>query len=95
MDRPRIVDVNFYDFKTSLKRAADLGGRIEPSEKEKWQAYVKEHQVKEASCLVFGRSKSESIKPVIINSGEDWDGYYVYSDEDEVALKWVPGTARA
>jgi hypothetical protein len=88
MDRPRIIDVNFFEFKTNLKRAADLGGRIDPSEKQKWQAFVKEHGVKEATCMVHGRSKSETMKPVIINSGESWDGYYVYSDVDEVVLKW-------
>ena len=92
MDRPRIVDVSFYDLKTNMKRAADVKGLINPSDKEKWKAYVKEHGVKEATCLSFGRKKSDSVKPVIINAGGAWDGYYVYSDTDEVALKWVPAS---
>lgn len=88
MDRPRIVDVNFFEFKMNLKRAADQGGRIEASEKQKWQAFVKQHGVKEATCMIHGQAKSETMKPVIINMGEDCDGYYVYSDIDEVVLKW-------
>lgn len=88
MERPRIVDVNFFEFKANLKRAADQGGRIEASDKQKWQAYVKLHGVKEASCMIHGRAKSETMKPVIINIGESCDGYYVYSDIDEVVLKW-------
>lgn len=88
MARPRIVDVNFYDLKNNMKRAADAHGLINPGDREKWKAYVKEHGIREATCMSFGRKKSESVKPVIINAGIDWDGYYVYSDADEVALKW-------
>jgi len=95
MERPRIIDVNFFEFKTNLKRAADQGGRIETSDKQKWQAYVKQHGVKEASCMIHGRAKSETMKPVIINIGEPCDGYYVYSDIDEVVLKWETATGNA
>lgn len=95
MDRPRIIDVNFFEFKTHLKRAADLGGRIEPSDKKKWQDFIKQHGVKEATCMIHGRAKSETMKPVIINIGEPCDGYYVYSDIDEVVLKWESPTQKA
>lgn len=92
MGRPRIADVNFYDLKANMKRASDAKGLINPADKEKWKSYIKEHEVKEATCMSFGRKKSDSVKPVIINTGGDWDGFYVYSNADEVALKWIPAS---
>ena len=34
MGRPRIVEANFYEFKMALRRAGDVGGRIEKKQKE-------------------------------------------------------------
>lgn len=87
MSAARIVDVNYHDFMSHLKAAADSGHRIEKTEKDRWTAFVREHRVLEASALSFARSRSESIRPVIIESGA-WTGYYLYSTDDQIALRF-------
>lgn len=93
MGQPRIVEVDYYAFKEKLKRASDAGGRIEKTDKEAWRKYIKDHGVSETSMQAWGKVKfmSGKIKLVAINHGENWDGFYAYSDEDEAALKWEPG----
>ncbi|NNF07195.1 MAG: hypothetical protein HKN21_10585 [Candidatus Eisenbacteria bacterium] len=88
MGRPTVVEVNYYDFKNELKRAATEGQRIEPKEKDRWKTYVKEKKILEASCLSIARGRFEDARPVIIDSGGDWDGFYIYSSDDQVCLKF-------
>jgi hypothetical protein len=94
MGQPSIVEVDYYQLKEKLKRAVDAGGRIEKTDKQRWQKYIKEHGVNETSMLAWGKVKfmSGKIRLVAIDHGETWDGFYAYSDDDEAALKWDPGT---
>lgn len=88
MGRPRIVEVDYYEFQRRLQRASDVGKRIDKTEKEKWSQYVKDHEVNEIAMNSWGRSKFENTQPVIINDGSSWEGFYVYSSDDEAVLKW-------
>ena len=89
MARARIIPVDYYEFTKRLRKAADTGTRIEKSEPEKWQAYVDEHKINEIAMHSWGRSKFGGSTPVILNTDSEWDGYYVYSKDEEAALKWV------
>ena len=85
---PRLVEVNYYRFQAALQQAANSGRRIEKRDKTRWAAYVKAHDVKEASSLRIAQASSPSVQPVIIESGEG-EGYYLYSSDDEVCLKFT------
>lgn len=84
----RIVEKDYHDFMEKLREATDTGTRIEPREKEKWAEYVKEHGIRDLSFVAIGKNKYENVIPVIINSGDEWDGMYVYSKDEAAVLKW-------
>jgi hypothetical protein len=90
MSRPTVKEINYVDFKRVLERAAISGSRVEAADKARWSAFVKEHRVKEAGFQAYARSHSESLKAVIIEEPEPDGGYYLYSERDEVCLKWIP-----
>jgi len=90
MNRPTVKEINYVDFERMLERAAATGTRVEASDKTRWAAFVKEHRVKEAGFHAYARNHSESLKPVIIAEAGPDGGYYLYSERDEVCLKWVP-----
>ena len=90
MSRPTVKEINFADFKRILAGAATSGTRVEASDKPRWTAFVAQHRVKEAGFHAYAKSHSESLKPVIIDEPEPNGGYYLYSDRDEVCLKWIP-----
>jgi hypothetical protein len=89
MARSRVVEVNYHEFMTALRTAAEKGTRIERTDKARWNAYVKDHGVHEASCrrIATGRGSGD-VKAVIINDEGDWDGFYVYSPDDQMCLKF-------
>ena len=84
----RMIDVEYDDFVNRLKAAAATGQRIERRDRTKWLAYIRENRVLEGACMVHGRSVSESIVPVIIDSNDEWNGFYVFSKDDLVCLKF-------
>lgn len=90
MGRPRIVEVDYYDFKRRLRSAVDRGGRLEPTDKEAWKAYLTEHKISDVTMKAWGRQKFALAAPqlVVLRCGESWDGFYAFSDADEAALKW-------
>ena len=92
MGQAKIVEVDYYILRDKLKRAADANGRIEKSDKQRWQEYIKDKKVNDTSLLAWGKVKftGGKLKLVAINHGDPWDGCYVYSEEDEAALKFVP-----
>ena len=90
MGRPRIVDVDYYDFKRHLRAATDKGGRLEPSDKEAWKTYLTENKISDVTMKAWGRQKFALGAPtlVVLKAGAKYDGFYAYSDPDEAALKW-------
>jgi len=89
MSRPTVREINYVDFKRVLERAATIGTRVESSDRIRWEAFVTAHRVKEAGFSAYARSHSDSLRPVIIDEAEPNGGYYLYSDRDEVCLKWI------
>ncbi len=92
MGQAKIVEVDYYILRDKIKRAADADGRIEKSDKQKWQEYIKDKKVNDTSLLAWAKVKftGTKLKLVAINHGDPWDGCYVYSEEDEAALKFIP-----
>lgn len=89
MKRAKAVEVNYHEFLSNLRRATDVGGKIERKERDKWNEYIKKHDIKEAAFLRAGAAKFANVIPVIIDHGVEWDGIYVYSKDDEACLKWI------
>ena len=89
MARPRIVEKDYYLFQQALRKAVDKGTRIDVSETERWKAWVKENRIKEASFKSFGAGMYEGLQPVIIDQDDEWGGYYMYSTDEEVVLRWT------
>ena len=84
-----LVEVDYHQFQARLTRAADSGSRIDPTDTERWRAWVSDHGVKEAACRSVVRSRGGSdVRAVIIDDGGDWDGYYVYSADDEMCFRF-------
>lgn len=90
MGRPRIEEVNYQRFRAALDRARNEGTRIEPSEVERWKAYVEAHQVREPAMRSFARKLGDDTVPVIIDAPNEWGGYYRFSDAAQACLKWIP-----
>lgn len=88
MPRPRIVDVDYFQFRRALRKAIDSGRRIDVSEKQRWRAWVREHHIKEAAFKSFAKGKYEGLEPVIIDDDSQWRGYYLVSAQEEACLKW-------
>jgi len=93
MAQARIVEVDYYQLVENLKRAANAGGLIEKTDQEKWKAYITEHNIQDIKLEAFGKVKFMAGKPrlAVIATGGSWDGCYVYSHDDEAALKWEVG----
>ncbi len=88
MARPRIIDVDYFQFRNALRKAIDSGQRIDVSQKDRWLAWVRENQVKEAAFKSFAQGKYDGLEPVIIDAADEWRGYYLFSTEEEACLKW-------
>lgn len=88
MGIPRLVEVDYHLFMREYKSSGAAGCRVEPVDKEKWAAYVREHDIKEASSLTIAKAQADDIKPVIINCGGTWDGYYLYSHDEQICFKF-------
>jgi len=93
MGRARVVEVDYYQLVENLKRASNANGLIEKTDKERWKAYIAENNVQDIKLEAFGKVKFMAGKPRLaaIVAGGSWDGCYVYSDQDEAALKWEAG----
>jgi len=90
MGQPKILEVDYFALLDKLKAASAVGGRIEKTDKEKWDEFIQANHVNVITIQAWAKVKfmGGKIKTVIISHGSDWDGFYAYSDEDEAALKW-------
>lgn len=89
MARARMVEVDYYSFRQLLREAADRGGRIEKRDTQRWQEYVKTHNINEVGATAIARTRFEEPTPVIIELGGERDGLYIYSDLEEGCLRLV------
>lgn len=85
----RIKEINYYDFLIALRNARDNGHRLEKSSETEWKDYIRSNDIKEVSFMSVAKKKYENMIPVIIKSGDEWEGFYAYSDDDEAAIKWT------
>lgn len=89
MARAKVIDFDYYQFIGLLRRAADAGKRLERGDAG-WGEYVKSHGINEIAASAIARQKFESPTAVIIDEGQDTDGLYFYSKNEEACLRLVP-----
>ena len=89
MARAKVVESDYYQFLNLMRRAGNSGARIEKGDA-RWAGYVKENAINEVAATAIARQKFENAIPVIIAEGQNTDGLYFYSKDEEVCLKLVP-----
>lgn len=89
MPRAKVVEFDYYQFISLIRRATDSGARIEKSDAARWKDYVKKNNINEVAATAIARQKFETAIPVIINEGLETDGLYFYSTNDEGCLRLV------
>ena len=88
MARAKVVEFDYYQFLSLLRRATDSGARLDKSDP-RWVDYVKKQVINEVAATAIAKQKFESAVPVIIAEGKDTDGLYFYSKNDEGCLRLV------
>ena len=90
MNKPRIYSVNYFDFVTALRKAINAGHRIDKTEKQLWAGYVRKNKIPEAAMSKNAESMQVGgrVESVIINDNGEWEGYYVYSKEDQFCVRY-------
>ncbi len=87
MARSKVVEFDYYQFIGLLRRATDAGKRIDKADTERWASYVKTKGINEVAATAIARQKFESALAVIIDEGQETDGLYFYSKNDEGCLR--------
>ena len=93
MGQPRIIEIEYEVFKAILRHATDTKKKIESTDKEQWDRFVRKHGIPEAGMAVKARAGAMSgkTKVVIIEGAGKDDGYYLYSPADLFCLKYDLG----
>jgi hypothetical protein len=86
MARAKVVDFDYYQFLRILQRAGNAGQRIDKSDS-RWGEYVRQNKINEVAATAIARQKFENATAVIIAEGNDTDGLYFYSRDDEACLR--------
>jgi hypothetical protein len=88
MARPTVEQLIFPEFKRAMERALVAGTRITPLERERWTKYVAAHKVREANFQAYARGMYPDLEPLILDEGPPWGGYYMWSADEEIVLRW-------
>ena len=88
MSRPIVEQLIFAEFKRAVERASVAGTRITPQERERWDQYVAKHKVREINFQAYARGMYPSLEPLILDENPPWGGYYMWSQDLEVVLRW-------
>ncbi len=93
MGQPHIIEIDYQEFLAILRRATDLKKKIDPADKERWEKFVRQHNIPEAGMAVKARAGAMSgkTKAVIVDGGGKDDGFYIYSAADLFCLKYDLG----
>ena len=86
MARAKVVDFDYYQFLRILQRAGNAGQRIDKSDS-RWGDFVKQNKINEVAATAIARQKFENATAVIIAEGNDTDGLYFFSRDDEACLR--------
>ncbi len=84
----RIREVEFWAFKEALQRAYDAGRKLDPVDKDSYRAWLKSHRMSEPMMEEFAKSRFIAFDKVIILDDAEWGGFYMYSNDDEGAIRW-------
>jgi len=88
MARSKVVEIDYYQFVTLLRRATDAGKRIDKADKG-WKEFVQAQSINEVAATAIARQKFERAVPVILAEGKETDGLYFYSQDEEGCLRLV------
>jgi hypothetical protein len=88
MARAKVVEFDYYQFVQLLRRATDGGHRIDRADP-RWADYVRQHGINEVAATAIARQKFETAVPVIIAEGQETDGLYFHSKNEEACLRLV------
>jgi len=89
MPRAKVVEFDYYQFISLMRRATDSGARIDKSDAARWKDFVKKNNINEVAATAIAKQKFEGAVPVIISEGLETDGLYFYSKSEEGCLKLV------
>jgi len=95
MPGAKVVDCEYFAFNVLLRRSTDAGTRIDPSDTERWGAYIRAHGINEVGAAAIARARYADAIAVIIADGSEADGLYFYSSTGEGAMRLVPYRPRA
>jgi hypothetical protein len=87
MARAKVVEFDYYQFIGLIRRATDAGRRIDKTDAQRWDEYVRHKGINEFAATVIARQSLENAIPVIIDEGLETDGLYFYSTSDEGCLR--------
>ncbi len=90
MARAKVVEYDYYQFISMMRRATNAGARIEKADGARWEDYVKNKGINEIAATAIARQKFEGAVAVIIDEGLETDGLYFYSKNEEGCLRLVP-----
>jgi hypothetical protein len=93
MSRPIVEQLVFAEFKRAMERASLAGTRITPQERERWAQYVAAHKVREINFQAYANGMFSGLEPLILDEGPPWGGYYMWSSDQEVVLRWSRSAA--
>jgi len=88
MARAKVVAFDYFQFLAMYRRATDAGKRIDPKDAG-WEPYINEHAINEVAATAIARQKFDKVSPVILAEGQDTDGLYFFSGEEEACLRLV------
>jgi hypothetical protein len=93
MGQPHIIEIKYQEFLGILQRATDSKKKIDIADKERWNKFVREHNIPEAGMAVKAKAGAMSgkTKAVIVDGVGKDDGYYIYSPQDLFCLKYDLG----
>ncbi len=93
MGQRRILEMHYPDFERDLRTATNQKKKIEPTDKDAWQAYVAKHDVPEPAFKTKANASTKAgrTEAVIIDGSGSADGYYRYSRDERMALKFESG----
>ena len=93
MGQRRIIECHYPDFERDLRSATNQKCKVEPVDKEAWEAYVAKHDVPEPALKAKANAATMSgnTEAVIIEGAGSTDGYYRYSAAERMALKFESG----